>query len=192
MTGQSRSGKTESASRWAADKPRVVAWDPQLDWVKFGLAPIDQFDVLCRELALNATTPARIAYKGPLRPAEFSRFAAVAYCWGKLEPCLVIAEELAWITHPGKAPQGWLELVTGGLKFGIDLLSITQRPAESDKTALSQSTIIRCFAQDRFEDARYMARELRVDVEQIDALEPLHYIEKNKRTKKTAVNRVTF
>lgn len=185
-----RSGKTAAASSWVSKWSRVVAWDPQHDWLKFGLEPVSDFEMLCSLLTSSATGPARYAFAGAR--GLFDAFCHVAFSWAKIEPACIVVEELAWVTHPGKAPDGWHQLVTGGLKFGLDIVSTTQRPAESDKTALSQSTIVRCFQQETFDDAKRMARELRVDVSTIDALEPLHYIEKNRRTRSQTVGRVTF
>lgn len=148
--------------------------------------------MLCSLLTSAATDPLRVAFKGELSADAFGQFCRIAFAWGRIEPCVVIAEELAWVTNPSKAPRGWLELVTGGLKYGIDILSITQRPAESDKTALSQASIVRCFQQERHDDAKYMAKELRVDQSRIDALERLHYIEKDRRTQKIRDGALSF
>jgi hypothetical protein len=185
----SRSGKTVAASQLAAARSRVVVWDLQQDWLKYDFAKAESIAQLCAALAAATTSTARVTCKAPR--AAFDRFCRAAFAWGKLEPCTIVVEELAWVTHPGKAPEAWHELVTGGLKFGVDLVSITQRPAESDKTALSQATVVRCFQQERFEDARYMARELRVEQARVDALERLEYIERDRRTAKIRESRVT-
>lgn len=189
----SRSGKTASASRSAASAKRVVAWDPQGDWLKFGLTQCATVRELALELSAHTTSPARLAFVGGrLRGDDFSKFCRAAFAWGRLARCVVVVEELSWVTHPGKAPDGWLELVTGGLKYGIDIVSITQRPAESDKTALSQATVIRCFQMERADDVRYMAKELRVDVARVDALKRLEYLEKDRRAGTLKAKRITF
>jgi hypothetical protein len=126
-----------------------------------------------------------------LRGDDFPRFCRVAFAWGRLKPCAIIVEEISWVTHPGKAPDGWLEIVTGALKYGIDIVTITQRPAESDKTALGNATIVRCFQLELESDEKYMARHLRVDVAKLPA-RPLDFIEKDKRTGALSEGRITF
>jgi hypothetical protein len=160
--------------------------------LRFGFARCDDFAALARILSLQACEPARISFAGELDKSAFGEFCRIAGAWGRIEPCLVIAEELAWVSDPGKAPRGWLELVTGGLKYGIDICSITQRPSEADKTALSQATMVRCFQMERVADQKYMAGELGVDVDRVAALAPLSYLEKNRRTRQVAESRVTF
>lgn len=188
-----RSGKSEAASRWAADKARVVVWDPQLDWKRFGFATFERLAELARAWASSAHAPARCTFHAPIRqPAVFGDFCRLALAWAKLKPATIVVEELSWCSSPGKAPPGWHELVTGGLKYGLNIVSITQRPQESDKTALSQADLVRCFMLERAADQKYMAAELGVELERIRGLEPLEFIEKNRRTRKVTAGRITF
>ena len=194
LSGMTRSGKSEAAFRSVKASPRVIVWDPQSDWLKRGYVSIATgIRPLAAFLRDDPECAARISYRGRVRDAEeFGIFCRLAFAWAKLKPATIIVEELSWITSPGKAPAGWHELVTGGLKYGLNLVSITQRPQESDKTALSQADIVRCFMLDRLTDQKYMAGELGCSVDQLKALEPLHYLEKNRRARTLAPGRIKF
>lgn len=181
MTGASRTGKTASVLQQVRNDNRVLVWDPQGDWLSHGFDQVTECAELVRRLN-GHKGGARICYKRPANGAEFERFSRLAFLWGMLEPCTVVAEELAWVTSPGKAPPGWHELVTGGLKYGINIAAITQRPSESDKTVMGNPTSIRCFAMRRAKDRKYMAEEMDVDVAQIRALNDLDFLQVNPGT----------
>lgn len=177
----------------AAARRRVLVWDPQADWLQFGYARADTLPALATLLRSSSRDAARVSFKGRAQEAElFSRFCELAFAWGRIKPALVIVEELAWVTSPAKAPAGWHELVTGGLKYGVDICSITQRPAESDKTALSQATVVQCFMMERPRDRRYMEAELGLDAGALDGLEPLHYVARDRRKRETRRGVITF
>src|SRR5687767_13929304 len=113
LTGMSRSGKTAVAFQLAAASTRVIVWDPQPDWLRYGYTKIESIGELTAALKASATSPARLSVKLPR--AQFEAFCRVAFAWAKIQPATIIVEELAWVTHPGKAPEGWHELVTGCL-----------------------------------------------------------------------------
>ncbi len=170
----------------------------QSDWLKHGYELVTSIGELARVLVARAKAPARITFKGvPHDRALFERFCRCAIRWNEFERTTTIVEELAWVTSPGKAPAGWHELVTGGMKFGADMVAITQRPSESDKTALSQATLIRCFQLDRPSERKYMAAELDVDVARVAALKspeggPLTFLERDTRRDRLTASAITL
>ena len=181
VTGASRTGKTACSLQEVRNDKRVIAWDPQGDWLSAGFEQITDAGELVARLS-NHKGGARICYKRPKSTPEFEIWAELAMLWGCLEPCTVVAEELAWVTNPNKAPPMWHELVTGGLKYGIRIIAITQRPSESDKTIMGNTSTYRCFRMQRANDRKYMAHEMDIDVAQITALKDLQYIEVNPGT----------
>lgn len=116
--------------------------------------------------------------------AQFDGFCRLAYIAMRAHPgeVTVIVEELADVTSPGKAPPGWGVIVRRGLRYGPQLYAVTQRPSESDKTVMGNASIFHCHSMARADDARYMAREMRIDQEKIDALRPLQFIERDRRS----------
>jgi hypothetical protein len=94
---------------------------------------------------------------------------------------------LAGVTSPAKAPEGWHTLVSRGRKRGIVIYGVTQRPSESDKTIMGNSTLKHVGMMPRAKDRKYMADEMDIDVRLLD-LEPLEYVEKSgKEVKKGRV-----
>lgn len=90
----------------------------------------------------------------------------------------MVAEEIADVTSPGKAPDARGLLVRQGLGWGINIYAITQRPAESDKTVMGNATYFHAHAMSRSKDRKYMAEEMDLPVEQLAALQPLQWIER--------------
>ncbi len=138
------------------------------------------------DLISAGTGPIRSVLVSPYR-CDFGAWALACYAsghWGALREIstTVVAEETAAVTHPGKAPPGWHRLLSQGLEHGIDIYAITQAPAESDKTAMRNASVIRSFALRLPADRAYMSAYLGVDADELGALPPLHYIERDMNT----------
>ncbi len=130
---------------------------------------------------------ARIAYVAPGR--RFGDWARTALAWGR---CTAVAEEIASVTSPGKAPDGWGDLLRRGRKHGVSVIGVTQRPAESDKTIVGNATTIRCGALWRERDAAYMAGEMNIDSQKIRDLKPLEWLELDRPSQKITRGRLKF
>jgi len=178
ITGGSGSGKTLHALQRYGRARRLLIWDSHLQWCGHGAESIASLATLAARCA--ACDRWQLAYTGPATRAAFPVFCRVALCAMKLEPCTVVVEELANVTHAGKAPDAWGELIRWTRKLGGRLVGITQRPAESDKTLLAAAHRVVCHAMGRADDSAYMARELRLPVARVDALDrnELEYLER--------------
>ena len=179
IAGASRSGKTAYTRREVkrSRAGRVIAWDPEAQWCAL---PGWRKVTTRRELldAAQRSGPLKVAYVagGDLRD-EFGFFAGCALAAGRYRgPITVIAEELADVTSPAKAPGNWGVLLRRGLKRGITVYAISQRWAEADKTALGNMSEAVIFRQATGDDAVYMARKTRVARERIDGLKPLEFV----------------
>jgi hypothetical protein len=109
----------------------------------------------------------------------FDAFCRLAWVWVRVAPGVLVIEELADVTSPGKAPPAWGEIVRKGLRYGPHIYALTQRPAESDKTVIGNASVIHCHRMARSMDRAYMARELDIAQDQLDALKPLDFIERD-------------
>ncbi len=178
VCGSSRSGKSHWTARQIARARRLLLWDAKHDPRDYaGVPVVTGVAALARRLADHATAPLRLRYQArDLR--EFGAWAELALMWGKAAPAVVVAEELADVTSPGKAPAPWGALCRTGLGFGITIYAITQRPAESDKTALGNASVIHCHAMTRTKDRAYMADEMGIDRRLLDELKPGQWIER--------------
>jgi hypothetical protein len=121
------------------------------------------------------TKPFKIRYVPQIvTPDEFSFWCEVAFIAGNLT---AVAEETADVTSPSKAPPGWGKVIRRGRHQRLIVYGITQRPAESDKTIIGNSTLIHCCKLKRVEDRKYMAREMGVEFAEVDSLKPLEWLE---------------
>lgn len=177
VSGKSRSGKTVYVERRTRTERRVFVWDCEDQWSKLrGFRRVTTRAELA-QLA-DKPGPVKVAYvaQGNL-PEEFGFFAACAFHWGRYHGGgVVIAEELADVTTPAKAPGPWGILLRRGLKRGITIYCISQRWAEADKTAFGNASEFVCFMAASFDDVRYLERKTRIPGATLEALRPLEYV----------------
>lgn len=176
IAGASRSGKT-AWTRKQIKARRAFAWDPEDQWAQLpGWTKVTTRAQLLA--AAQRKGPQRVAYvAGGNLKEEFDGFAMCSMYAGRyLEPLDVIAEELADVTTPSKAPGNWGILLRRGLKRGITLWCISQRWSEADKTAVGNATDFVIFRQSSGDDVRYLSRKTRIAEEEINGLVPLQFV----------------
>lgn len=164
--------------------PRLMVFDPKNEY-----GDKDRFFSGCE---ISATSPAELASKlkdkldkpfkarliGVTRD-DFEAWARLAFAMGS---CIALAEELGAFTSPGKASPNWHRLISQGRakgEYGIQVIGITQSPAESDKTLIRNATLIHTGRLTRAGDREYMAKEMDIDSSEIAALKDLEYIQRN-------------
>lgn len=198
VTGATRSGKGAWIKQQVGGASRLLVWDPKPDYCAGRPAdfPLKNMTIIRSpsELfnAVQTTRPARIGFVAPTDPKLFEWWAKCAYIFARLAPAVLVAEETSDVTNPGKAPKGWGELCRKVLVTGSDLYAVTQRPAESDKTAFGNATIFHVGRMSRAKDRKYMAEEMDIPTADIARLGDLEYIEKDNRTLKVTTGRVSF
>jgi hypothetical protein len=154
FSGKSRSGKTALAMQKARDFERVIVWDVQGQWAGIkGYTLVRTRKELLQ--AVQSKKVQKIAFftlETDIK-AEFDYWCAAAHHFGQFNGgALAVAEELADVTTPAKAPGEWGILVRRTLKHNITIFAISQRWAEADKTALGNSSEIYCFQLPRKKD----------------------------------------
>lgn len=177
VAGASRSGKTAWVRKSVAKHRRVFAWDPEEQWAELpGWKRVTTRQELLA--AAQRPGPQKVAFVAGGKLAEAFDFwaAAVQFAGRYVGPLTAIAEELADVTTPAKAPGNWGILLRRGLKRGITIYAISQRWAEADKTAMGNASEYVIFRQATGPDAAYMARYTRVPVEEINGLVPLQFV----------------
>lgn len=190
--GASRSGKTAWVRKATAKARRVFAWDPEDQWAELrGWRKVTNR----RDLLALARKPGamKLAYvAGGDLGAEFEYFCSAAYASTRYtEATDVIAEELADVSSPAKAPASWGILLRRGLKRGGSIYAISQRWQEADKTALGNATRFVFFRQNGVQSARYLYRMTGVP-EGVIPSEPLHFVEFDPTTGETRADRLRF
>lgn len=193
VSGASRSGKTAWAVKEVASLPRVIVWDPEDQWSQLrGFRRITGKSELLA--AIQKPGNARLAFVpgGDLR-GVFDLWAGCAYYWGRYHGgCAVVAEELADVTTPGKAPGNWGLLIRRGLKRGISIYPISQRWAEADKTAFGNASEFVIFRNSSALDVDYLAKRTRLDAATIASLKPLEFVRYDPATGNQSREKLTF
>ncbi|MGH8964154.1 MAG: hypothetical protein ACRDXB_02325 [Actinomycetes bacterium] len=184
MTGASRTGKTTWVVKRVRRARRLLVWDSAGEFSDLHNC-IRVTDV--RELAelVKPGAPARrIAFCVPVTAKNFEAFCRLAWVFiCSHRDAVLVVEELADVTTPNKAPAAWGELIRKGLRYGPEIYALTQRPAESDKTSIGNASVLVVHQCALEIDATYMAKQLRVPVELVDALKPYERIERDRRSK---------
>ena len=193
IAGASRSGKTAWTRRQTSRRRRVLAWDPEDQWAALpGWRKVTRRAELLA--AVEQSGPMRVAYVtgGDLK-AEFDFWAGCAMYAGRyVAPIDVIAEELADVTTPSKAPGNWGILLRRGLKRGITIWAISQRWSEADKTAVGNATDFVVFRQSSGDDVAYLARKTGIEVEALRGMVPLQFVQLDALTGKTTAGKLKF
>jgi len=143
--GSSRSGKTQYVTSRTKSAKRVLIWDIKGEYVGVNRARNRAGLLSMIKGALGK--PCKIAYT-PDSIGDFSFFCQCAQTWVKSQykagfQSVLIFEETADVTSPAKAPDEYGIILRRYLSYGVDIYAITQRPAESDKTAVGNASILR-------------------------------------------------
>lgn len=177
IAGASRSGKTAWTRKQLARARRVFLWDPEAQWCELpGYRKITTRAALLE--AAQRAGPQKVAYvAGGKLAEEFDFFTGCAMYAGRYLGGLdVVAEELADVTTPSKAPGNWGILLRRGLKRGITIWAISQRWSEADKTAVGNASDFVVFRQSSGDDVRYLSRKTRIGEDELSGLVPLEWV----------------
>ena len=171
ICGASGSGKTSYVLRRTKTAARVWAWDMKAEYARAasGWRLVERAADLVR--AAREGWP-RVAYAAS-DAGQFDLWCKAAHAAAGMHGGLwVVAEELADVTHPGKAPPAWGIILRRGRDRGMHVLAITQRPSESDKTAIGNRTLLRVGRTPAAQDAAYLSAQMggQVTAAQIQAL----------------------
>lgn len=176
-TGKSYYVKTR-VKQWA----RALIWDPDDE---YGDIPnIRTCTKASQVIELMSAGDARIRFVPQAMDSKtlekcFEFMSLAAFIWTQ---CLYVGEELADVTTPSKAANGWGTVLRRGRKRGVKVMGVSQRPAESDKTIFTQAKTIRCGRLDGEGDIARIAANMRVPKEMISQLGELQYLELDRPT----------
>lgn len=178
-SGKSVAIKAELRKR----KPRrLIVFDPEEEYGAFGRRVEKTGEVLDVLQKCGADKPFRIVFVPHADPAraetQFELICRAAFHVGNV---LLVAEELAAVTKPTKAPVGWGMATTRGRKRGVSIIGASQRPAQIDKAFLSGCTRVRSGRLLYEDDAQVMAKVLglgKEGVQELMALGDLEFFER--------------
>lgn len=172
-------GKSALVQQLTRSDRRVLVFDPTNPPSHAGMEVRGGASGLLAAIRAAGAGRARLLYRPAydLR-AEFDSFCVAAMAWGN---CSIIVEELANVTHAGKAPPAWGRVIRESRHFRLRVYATTQRPAESDKTIFGCASRVAVFHLPRREDRVSIARDAAIPPNLIEGLPPLHYIESDMR-----------
>lgn len=146
----------------------VIVWDAKDEYHALGFERITSARALAERMAKSQR--GRIAFAAG--PELFAFWCRAVWAWGD---CLCIAEELADVVSPAKAPRHWGEILRKGRAFGIRTITTTQRPQEIDKTTVGNATAVMVGFLGFQPDRQYMSRRLGFDMDALNAMQPGDY-----------------
>lgn len=170
LCGTTGSGKSSFLRRLdALDQfQRTLLWDPDRDHSAQHISNPAQFkSAVMRGIAENSRF--RIAYVPDKIDKESFEFFCAVY-WAALDGRLrtaCIVEELADVTGSGKAAGTWGQLSRKSRKYGGVIYSVSQRPAEIDKSILSQSPYKWCGQLETDAERKYLSGLLSVSPDEL-------------------------
>lgn len=167
----------------AARPPRLMVWDfkndPSLEGIGKPYRDIGAFI-----LSLKGKTFASrylVNHGGDIQ-AQFNFFCLAAWQAGCL---LMFVDELPEVTKANRAPPAWRRCVNvgrdyqeGGARKWLSIIGAGQRPAECDKSFISNADVIHTGRLANTSDARELAQSLGCDFRDLLALPDLHWIER--------------
>ncbi len=177
-TGATRSGKTTFAVQLVRADRRLLLWDAADEGARYDCEVIRSVAEL-RDRVQAPPKLERLAYVPSDPPRQFDFFCRMAWAWIRVARSTLVVEELADVTSPGKAPPAWGKIIRTGLRYGARIVAITQRPSESDKTALGNATRVRCHRVMFPRDRLYIAQLLGVELSEVERLPPGAWIERD-------------
>lgn len=178
-SGKSVAIKAELRKRKAR---RLVIFDPEEEYLAFGRRVERLADVVSVLSQCGHDKGFRLVFVPHADPAkaeaQFEVLCRAAFHAGNV---LLVAEELAAVTKPTKAPVGWGMASTRGRKRGVSIIGASQRPAQIDKAFLSGCTRVRSGRLLYEDDAQVMAKVLglgKEGVPELMGLADLEYFER--------------
>jgi hypothetical protein len=178
VSGSSQCGKSTWVLQEIEDHQRVLVWDtskPQ--YAAHGFQRITSLQELYKILRDNPKGKGRYAYQG--RMEDFDAWCWAALAWVKLFPATLVVEESSDVTHQGKAPDGYGEIIRKLMGLGGHLFDITQSPAESTKTIWRNATRKHTHYLSEPADRESVAARLDCNADEIKALAPYEFLERD-------------
>lgn len=168
----------------ATKPPRLILWDFKHDPGMEGMGkPFKSLPDFVRSLkAQTFASRYLVNHTGDIQ-SQFDFFCMAAWQAG----CLVMfVDELPEVTKANKAPANWRRCVNVGRDYRdaagnrkwLSIIGAGQRPAECDKSFISNADVIHTGRLSNTSDARELSQSLACDFRDLLALPDLHWIER--------------
>jgi hypothetical protein len=181
VMGASGSGKSSYVKgELARTAPRrLLVWDYMREYGAHG-AVVSTLGEMHAQVSAAGAGPFALVFQPGKDPdtakRQFDVFCRIAHAAGSVT---MVVEELAFVTSPSKAPPGWSMCTLTGRHEAMTIYGLSQRPASVDKNFFSNATHIRTGRLNFKADQDVLADALQVQRDEIQALLPLQWIERD-------------
>lgn len=192
ILGASGSGKSSlmKLELLAARPPRLMIWDPKGEYAGFAppvpgsrSTPSSLEDLVKKALSAGDRGSFALSFRPMLaRKAMRGQFNVFCQVAERARNCFVLVDELADVTEPGWAPEGWERITRQGRHAGITIRGASQRPAEIDKSFLGNASRIAVFRMNAESDVTLLAKILGKGQGDVRGLQPLEWYERDMLT----------
>lgn len=180
--GASGSGKSslQKLELLELQPPRLMIWDPKREYRGFG-APVESLADVVKFARREG--PFKVIFH-PARTRKVMKRQFDGFCQlaDRLKRLWLVADELADVTEPGWAPEGWEMVTRQGRHAGITVRGLSQRPADIDKSFYGNLTHIAVFRLNAEGDVDRLAKILGVDRRQVLELRQLEWIARDMKS----------
>lgn len=178
----SQSGKSTLVKQRLArlrELPRWLVWDFKREYgADVGALAATIATVCDAAKARRYRIVFRPSFDEKIRRQQFEWFCRVAYASVTEDhiPCLLVVEELAFVTTPAWSPPGWTQATCTGMGLGLSVIGTSQHPAQIDKNFFGNTTAIYCGRLTEPAHVAKMAGVLGVAAERIANLPPYRFL----------------
>lgn len=191
VLGASGSGKSTFVKREISrGHPRLLIWDPLAEYQGDTTGKVHEV------LDALRTKRFRVVFRpssdDKVRAVQFDLICRAALAAGNLT---FVVEELRFVTTPSRAPVGWARVCLTGRHKGLTVYGLSQRPASIDKDFFGNCTRIRTGRLSYPEDLKAVAKALGIQkagMGQLEALQPLEWVEKDMTNGKFSSGKLKF
>lgn len=193
IMGATGCGKTTVLRAELAKKKRkrTIIWSPKEAIDNYAALYAGSVVVSSSAEVLKLVKAARkgefhIVFKPRLvRKVDEAQFGMVCKIAMAAKNVTFIADELHTVTRPTWAPDGWSELIMMGRGYGTEVFGLSQRPASVDKDFFSNCSVVHTGRLGFDDDAKALAKSLRVPFNDVMNLHGFQWIRTDKLTGKT-------
>ena len=189
--GASESGKSAHVKQLiAAERPeRLAVWDRMDEYGAFAKSAPSLAALVAAVRSPRFAVRFVPSGDRKLRARQFDVFCTAAYMVGNL---FMVAEELNSVTTASHAPGPWQDCTSRGRHRGLQVFGLSQRPAGVDKDFFGNATCVRTGRLNQGSDIDVMADVLMVPRQEVAALLPLQWIERDMKTGIVTRGTLTF
>ena len=197
VLGASGSGKTSYVMQELRRKKpkRLLIWDTKGEFAreKYAAPVASLVDLVAQVSAAGKAGSFALAFKasgdGKQMRAQFDLLCKVAFAAKSLT---LVAEELADVTTASHAVEGWRKVSSQGRTEGVSIYGLSQHPASIDKHFFGNASTVRSGRLNFESHVKAVANVMGVSADEVRAMLPLQWIQKDMNSGALSRGKITF